>query len=96
MRLLINNMSVVHQRRGRLNRLEINMHHLWCNAIPTGPLSDFHEIFCCWWIPIKKSVLLSKILYRNVGLSSSTSWKFHRGNSSTWRTATSRQKRTKR
>jgi len=42
-------------------------------------LTDFEEIFSRWWIPIKKSVLLSKILtlwYRNLCLSSWKSWKF--------------------
>ena len=40
-------------------QLEINVHHLRGIAIPAGPLSDFHEILCHWWIPT--SVLLSKI-----------------------------------
>jgi len=26
------------------------VHHLRGNAIPAGPLSDFDEIFCRWWI----------------------------------------------
>ena len=37
----------------------------WGNAIPAGPLSDFDEILCRWWIP-KSSVLLSKILTLSV------------------------------
>jgi len=52
---------------------------LWGNAIPAGPLNDFDQIFCRWWISIKKSVLLSKILtlwYRTLGLISWKSWKF--------------------
>jgi len=33
------------KQTAKLNKLEINMHHLRGNAIPAGPLGDFLAIF---------------------------------------------------